>query len=59
MSNKYNKMKQVTNSDTIEQQVKYQEARIEALQNRLKLKTEQAMRIIKALRNEKKETIQK
>jgi len=52
-------MKEVTNSDTIEDQVKYQEARIEALQNRLKLKTEQAMRIIKALRNEKKETIQK
>lgn len=52
-------MKEVTNSDAIEQRVKYQEARIEALQNRLKLKTEQAMRIIKALRNEKKETIQK
>jgi len=52
-------MKEITNSDAIEQTVKFQQARIEALQSRLKQKTEQAMRIIKALRNEKKETIQK
>jgi hypothetical protein len=59
MSNKNKKMKEITNSDAIEQTVKFQQARIEALQSRLKQKTEQAMRIIKALRNEKKETIQK
>ena len=57
MSNKYNTMKEVTNSDAIEQIVKYQQARIEALQSRLKKKNEQAMRIITQLRNEKKETI--
>ena len=50
-------MKEVTNSDAIEQIVKYQQARIEALQSRLKKKNEQAMRIITQLRNEKKETI--
>ena len=54
-------MKEVTNSDAIEQIVKYQQHRIEALQNkiealqrRLKEKTEQAMRIITQLRKEEK-----
>ena len=52
-------MKEITNSDSIEQIVIYQEARIEALQRTLKKKTEQAMRLITQLRNEKKETISK
>jgi hypothetical protein len=42
------------NSQQTEQLIKYQNARIEALKNRLEEKTEQAMRIIKKLRSEKK-----